>query len=157
VDGSVVIVENCLRHLAHAQQRLGRTLSLQERCDLVFAAAKEARQALLFGELIIMVVYLPILTLVGVEGKMFRPMALTVVMALAAAMLMSMTVVPAAVALFVSGKRKPPDGWSQIPVFTALAWGFALASAGSEWGRGFGASQRFIGHTHGSRIYSQPG
>jgi cobalt-zinc-cadmium resistance protein CzcA len=104
VDGSVVIVENCLRHLAHAQQRLGRTLSLQERCDLVFAAAKEARQALLFGELIIMVVYLPILTLVGVEGKMFRPMALTVVMALAAAMLMSMTVVPAAVALFVSGK-----------------------------------------------------
>lgn len=104
VDGSVVIVENCLRHLAQAQQRLGRTLSLQERCELVFAAAKEARQALLFGELIIMVVYLPILTLVGVEGKMFRPMALTVVMALAAAMLMSMTVVPAAVALFVSGK-----------------------------------------------------
>jgi len=103
VDGSVVIVENCLRHLALAQQRLGRTLSLQERCERVFAAAKEARQALLFGELIIMVVYLPILTLVGVEGKMFRPMALTVIMALAAAMLLSMTVVPAAVALFVSG------------------------------------------------------
>jgi len=104
VDGSVVIVENCLRHLALAQQRLGRVLTGEERRELVFAAAKEARQALLFGELIIMIVYLPILTLMGVEGKMFRPMAITVILALAAAMLLSMTVVPAAVALLVTGR-----------------------------------------------------
>ncbi|MGV3527182.1 MAG: efflux RND transporter permease subunit [Candidatus Sericytochromatia bacterium] len=111
VDGSVVIVENCLRHLAQAQQRLGRLLTAEERREVVFAAAKEARQALLFGELMIMLVYLPILTLGGVEGKMFRPMALTVVMALAAAMLLSMTVVPAAVAVFVSGRIAPHDNW----------------------------------------------
>lgn len=104
VDGSVVIVENCLRHLAQAQHRLQRALTGVERREVVFAAAKEARQALLFGELIIMVVYLPILTLGGVEGKMFRPMAFTVIMALAAAMLLSMTVVPAAVALLVTGR-----------------------------------------------------
>ncbi len=104
VDGSVVIVENCLRHLSQAQQRLGRSLSGIERREVVFAAAKEARQALLFGELIIMIVYLPILTLMGVEGKMFRPMAITVVIALAAAMLISMTIVPAAVAILVTGR-----------------------------------------------------
>ncbi|HEY9841684.1 MAG: efflux RND transporter permease subunit [Candidatus Sericytochromatia bacterium] len=111
VDGSVVIVENCLRHLASAQHRLGRVLAGAERREVVFAAAKEARQALLFGELIIMIVYLPILTLMGVEGKMFRPMALTVVMALAAAMLLSMTVVPAAVALLVTGRVSEKENW----------------------------------------------
>ncbi|MEZ0374100.1 MAG: efflux RND transporter permease subunit [Candidatus Sericytochromatia bacterium] len=111
VDGSVVIVENCLRHLAMAQHRLGRVLTGPERREVVFAAAKEARQALLFGELIIMIVYLPILTLSGVEGKMFRPMALTVVIALAAAMLLSMTIVPAAVALLVSGRVSEKENW----------------------------------------------
>lgn len=111
VDGSVVIVENCLRHLAQAQHRLGRTLTGAERREVVFSAAKEARQALLFGELIIMIVYLPILTLTGVEGKMFQPMALTVVIALAAAMLLSMTVVPAAVALLVTGKVSEKENW----------------------------------------------
>ncbi|MGE3725059.1 MAG: efflux RND transporter permease subunit [Candidatus Sericytochromatia bacterium] len=111
VDGSVVIVENCLRHLAQAQHRLGRVLTGEERREVVFAAAKEARQALLFGELIIMIVYLPILTLTGVEGKMFIPMALTVVMALAAAMLLSMTIVPAAVALLVTGKVSEKENW----------------------------------------------
>lgn len=104
VDGSVVIVENCLRHLSQAQHRLGRTLTGIERREVIFAAAKEARQALLFGELIIMIVYLPILTLMGVEGKMFRPMAITVVIALAAAMLISMTIVPAAMAILVTGR-----------------------------------------------------
>lgn len=111
VDGSVVIVENCLRHLATAQHRLGRVLTGEERREVVFAAAKEARQALLFGELIIMIVYLPILTLVGVEGKMFRPMALTVVIALAAAMILSMTVVPATLALLVTGRVSEKENW----------------------------------------------
>ena len=101
VDGAVVIVENCVRRLAHAQTHLGRQLTRAERFEQVFDAAKEARRPLLFGQLIIMVVYLPIFALTGVEGRMFHPMALTVVMALAGAMLLSITFIPAAVALFI--------------------------------------------------------
>ena len=103
VDGAVVIVENCVRRLAHAQAAAGRPLAPRERFAEVAAAAAEARRPLLFGQLIIMTVYLPIFALTGVEGKMFHPMAVTVVIALAAAMLLSVTVVPAALALFVSG------------------------------------------------------
>ena len=102
VDGAVVIVENCVRRLAHAQAHRGRLLSRSERFHEVFAAAGEARRPLLFGQLIIMVVYLPILALTGVEGKMFHPMAYTVLLALLGAMLLSVTFVPAAVALFLS-------------------------------------------------------
>ncbi len=101
VDGAVVIVENCVRRLAHAQARHGRVLTRAERYAEVYAAAREARRPLLFGQLIIMVVYLPIFALTGVEGRMFHPMALTVVMALAGAMLLSITFIPAAVALFI--------------------------------------------------------
>jgi cobalt-zinc-cadmium resistance protein CzcA len=101
VDGAVVIVENCVRRLAHTQARLGRKLTRAERFDEVHAAAREARRPLLFGQLIIMVVYLPIFALTGVEGRMFHPMALTVVMALLGAMLLSVTFIPAAVALFI--------------------------------------------------------
>lgn len=101
IDGAVVIVENCVRRLAHAQAAAGRTLNRSERLLEVFAAAREARRPLLFGQLIIMVVYLPIFALTGVEGKMFHPMAFTVVAALIAAMLLSMTFIPAAVALFI--------------------------------------------------------
>ncbi|TYQ05641.1 UNVERIFIED_ORG: cobalt-zinc-cadmium resistance protein CzcA [Zoogloea ramigera] len=101
VDGAVVIVENCVRRLAHAQAQAGRKLTRAERFVEVFAAAKEARRPLLYGQLIIMVVYLPIFALTGVEGRMFHPMALTVVMALAGAMLLSITFIPAAVALFI--------------------------------------------------------
>jgi cobalt-zinc-cadmium resistance protein CzcA len=104
IDGAVVIVENCVRRLAHAQERLKRELSLRERYDEVFAAAREARRPLLFGQIIIMVVYLPIFALAGVEGKMFHPMAFAVVAALLGAMILSMTFIPAAVALFI-GKR----------------------------------------------------
>ncbi|HEY9104868.1 CusA/CzcA family heavy metal efflux RND transporter [Chitinimonas sp.] len=104
VDGAVVIVENCIRRMAEEQHRLGRVLSRGERFQLVFQAAKEARRALLFGQLIIMVVYLPIFALSGVEGRMFQPMAFTVVIALLGAMLLSITFVPAAVALFLKGK-----------------------------------------------------
>ncbi|WP_046059560.1 efflux RND transporter permease subunit [Paracidovorax citrulli] len=101
VDGAVVIVENCVRRLAHVQQASGRALSLKERFAEVFEAAREARRPLIFGQLIIMVVYLPIFALTGVEGKMFHPMAFTVVMALLGAMILSVTFVPAAVALFI--------------------------------------------------------
>jgi cobalt-zinc-cadmium resistance protein CzcA len=104
VDGAVVIVENCIRRLSHAQAAAGRPLTREERFAEVFAASREARRALIFGQLIIMVVYLPIFALTGVEGKMFHPMAITVVMALAAAMVLTVTFIPAAVALFI-GKR----------------------------------------------------
>ncbi|SHM96819.1 cobalt-zinc-cadmium resistance protein CzcA [Duganella sacchari] len=104
VDGAVVIVENCVRRLAHAQATLGRSLTRAEKFEEVFAAAKEARRPLLFGQLIIMVVYLPIFALTGVEGRMFHPMALTVVMALLGAMILSVTFIPAAVALFIGDR-----------------------------------------------------
>src|SRR3546814_18126721 len=99
VDGAVVIVENAIRRLAHAQQHHGRILTRSERMHEVFSAAKEARRPLIFGQLIIMVVYLPIFALTGVEGKMFHPMAFTVVIALLGAMLLSVTFVHAAIAM----------------------------------------------------------
>lgn len=104
VDGAVVIVENCVRRLAHAQAKHGRPLTRSERFHEVFAASQEARRALLFGQVIIMIVYLPIFALTGVEGKMFHPMALTVVIALLGAMILSVTFIPAAVALFIGKK-----------------------------------------------------
>ena len=101
IDRAVVIVENCVRRLAHAQAHYGRPLTRAERFHEVFLASKESRRALLFGQLIIMVVYLPIFALTGVEGKMFHPMAFTVVAALVGAMILSVTFIPAAVALFI--------------------------------------------------------
>ncbi|MHB9797671.1 CusA/CzcA family heavy metal efflux RND transporter [Pseudomonas sp. MT3] len=109
VDGAVVIVENAIRRLAHAQRHHGRLLTRGERLHEVFAASKEARRALIYGQLIIMVVYLPIFALTGVEGKMFHPMAFTVVLALLGAMILSVTFVPAAIALFITGKVKEED------------------------------------------------
>ena len=102
VDGAVIIVENCIRRLSHAQHN-GK-LPLRERLQLVFEATNEVIRPSLFGVAIITVVYLPIFALTGVEGKMFHPMAATVVMALLAAMVLSLTVVPAAVAVFMGGK-----------------------------------------------------
>ncbi|MCU4377367.1 efflux RND transporter permease subunit [Acinetobacter haemolyticus] len=114
VDGAVVIVENCIRRLAEAQHHAGRLLTRQERFKEVFLAAKQARKPLLFGQAIIMVVYLPIFALTGVEAKMFHPMAMTVVMALLGAMILSVTFVPAAVALFVTGEVKEKESrWMQ--------------------------------------------
>ncbi len=104
VDGAVIIVENCVRRLAEEQHRLGRLLTRSERFGVVFKASCEVRRATMFGELIITIVYLPILTLSGVEGKMFFPMAFTVIAALAGAMILSMTFVPAAVAVLLTGR-----------------------------------------------------
>ncbi|MGA4637556.1 CusA/CzcA family heavy metal efflux RND transporter [Pseudomonas solani] len=156
VDGAVVIVENAIRRLAHAQQHHGRMLTRSERLHEVFAASKEARRALIFGQLIIMVVYLPIFALTGVEGKMFHPMAFTVVTALLGAMILSVTFVPAAIALFVTGKVKeeenavmrlarrgyePVLGWvmgHRVPVFggallLVLMSGVLASRMGSEF------------------------
>ncbi|MFP5306760.1 MAG: efflux RND transporter permease subunit [Gammaproteobacteria bacterium] len=104
VDGAVIIVENCLRRLALASES-GRRMSLAERLHVVYEATHEVIRPALFGVFIITVVYLPILALSGVEGKMFHPMAQTVVMALVAAMILSVTAVPAAVAVFVAQPR----------------------------------------------------
>ncbi len=104
IDGAVVIVENCIRRLANAQAVAGRVLTHDERFHEVFTASQEARRPLLFGQLIIMVVYLPIFALSGVEGKMFHPMAFTVVAALLGAMILSVTFIPAAVAVLIGQK-----------------------------------------------------
>lgn len=109
IDGAIVIVENCIRHLAERQHALGRPLTRDERFAVVFESSREARRAILYGQLIIMVVYLPIFALSGVEGKMFHPMALTVVFALVGAIVLSVTFVPAAVAMFVTGTIKEAE------------------------------------------------
>lgn len=102
VDGSVIIVENCLRRLSEAGAR--QTLTLQERLTLVSKATREVIKPALFGVFIITAVYIPIFALQGVEGKMFHPMAITVVIALLSGMLLSITFVPACVAILF---RKP--------------------------------------------------
>ncbi|MGZ7880523.1 efflux RND transporter permease subunit [Acinetobacter soli] len=129
VDGAVVIVENCIRRLAEAQQLQGRLLTRQERFKEVFLAAKQARRPLLFGQFIIMVVYLPIFALSGVEAKMFHPMAIAVVLALLGAMILSITFVPAAVALWVTGEVKETESRWMLALKRAYAalldWAYA--------------------------------
>ncbi|WP_300658466.1 CusA/CzcA family heavy metal efflux RND transporter [Hydrogenophaga sp.] len=126
IDGAVVIVENCVRRLAHAQGIAGRPLTRNERFHEVFEASKEARRPLLFGQLIIMVVYLPIFALTGVEGKMFHPMAYTVVAALLGAMILSVTFIPAAVALFIGNKVDEKENrlmvWAKRGYRPMLGW-----------------------------------
>ncbi|HWT14832.1 MAG TPA: CusA/CzcA family heavy metal efflux RND transporter, partial [Patescibacteria group bacterium] len=109
VDGAVIIVENCLRRFGEAQHHHGRLLTRDERFELAASASTEVIKPSLFGVVIITAVYLPIFALSGVEGKMFHPMAFTVVIALVAAMVLSLTFVPAAVALFVTGKVAEKD------------------------------------------------
>jgi cobalt-zinc-cadmium resistance protein CzcA len=104
VDGAVIIVENCLRLLAEEQRARGRALTTPERLAVVFRASKQVRSATAFGEAIIITVYIPILFLTGIEGKMFQPMARTVIFALVAAFVLSLTFVPAMVALLVRGR-----------------------------------------------------
>ena len=111
IDGAVIIVENCLRLLAHEQKARARLLTRDERFETIVNGSREVIKPSLFGTLIIAVVYLPVLTLTGVEGKMFTPMALTVLFALLGASLLSMTFVPAAVALFVTGKISEKENW----------------------------------------------
>lgn len=104
VDGAVIIAENCLRRLGQRQHQLGRILTLPERLSEVTLAAREMIQPTVYGQAIIIIVYLPLLTFTGVEGKMFQPMALTVIIALGAAFILSLTLVPALIAIFVSGR-----------------------------------------------------
>ena len=126
IDGAVVIVENAMRRLAHTQSLVGRNLTRQERFTEVFSAAREARRPLIYGQLIIMAVYLPIFALTGVEGKMFHPMAFTVVIALISAMIISVTFIPAAIALFVTGRVQEKENsvmqWAKKIYTPVLDW-----------------------------------
>ena len=104
VDGAVIVTENALLRLGQQQKNLGRLLTVQERLSIIVSSTREVFQPAVFGVFIIMLVYLPIFALQGVEGKMFQPMAFTVVAALAGALLFTVTFVPAAIAIFVTGK-----------------------------------------------------
>jgi cobalt-zinc-cadmium resistance protein CzcA len=127
VDGAVIIVENCLSRFGQAQHEKGRLLTREERFSVAALATSEVIRPSLFGVLIIALVYVPIFALTGVEGKMFHPMAITVVMALTGALILSLSFVPAAVALFVTGKVEEKES----PIMTRARglYGPALAFA----------------------------
>ncbi|MBB5051170.1 cobalt-zinc-cadmium resistance protein CzcA [Afipia massiliensis] len=109
VDGAVIITENALRHLAEKQTAAGRTLSLPERLAVVKTSAEEMIAPSVYGQAIIILVYVPLLTFSGVEGKMFEPMALTVILALVSAFVLSLTFVPALIAIAVTGRVTESD------------------------------------------------
>jgi cobalt-zinc-cadmium resistance protein CzcA len=126
VDGAVIIIENCLRRFGEMQHALGRTLEKEERFELTAKATAEVIRPSLFGVGIITAVYLPIFALTGIEGKMFHPMAITVVLALSGAMLLSLTFVPAAIALFLGGRVEEKENrvmqWCSRRYAPLLAW-----------------------------------
>lgn len=137
VDGAVIITENCLSRLAHRQHHEGRTLTLQERLHEVMVASREMIQPSVFGQAIIIMVYIPLLTFSGVEGKMFEPMAMTVIFALIAAFVLSLTFVPAMIAIFVKGKVEEKEsriiakskGWYEPALHWALSAPMKVISA----------------------------
>jgi cobalt-zinc-cadmium resistance protein CzcA len=137
VDGAVIITENCLSRLAHRQHHEGRTLTLQERLHEVMVASREMIQPSVFGQAIIIMVYIPLLTFSGVEGKMFEPMAMTVIFALIAAFVLSLTFVPAMIAIFVKGNVEENEsriiaktkGWYEPALHWALRAPMKVISA----------------------------
>jgi cobalt-zinc-cadmium resistance protein CzcA len=127
VDGAVIIVENCIRRLSEAQREHGGPLPLAERLDVVADATRQVIRPSVFGVTIILIVYVPILALSGVEGKMFQPMAITVIFALLAALVLSVTFVPAAVALLLGGRVAEHE--SAIMRAARRGYSFALERA----------------------------
>ena len=129
VDGAVIVVENAVRRLAEKRRHLKRDLVLTERLPIVFDATREVLKPAMFGSFIIMIVYVPILALTGIEGKMFTPMALTVIFALASALVLSLTFVPAAVVLFVKAPKEAKESflvrWSERAYVPALRYALA--------------------------------
>jgi len=111
VDGAVIIVENALRRLGERQHETGAQLSLKERLAVIASSAREMIRPSLYGQAIIILVYTPLLTFSGVEGKMFEPMALTVIIALLFAFVLSVTFVPAATAAFLTGRVDEEESW----------------------------------------------
>ena len=156
VDGAVIVTENCLRRLAERQHYEGRLLTLQERMSEVLNASRQMIQPAVFGQAIIITVYLPLLTFSGVEGKMFEPMAMTVIIALVAAFILSITFVPAMIAMCITGKVEekesriilkaksgyaPMLNWSldrpKFVVLAALAFFVFSLAIGSRLGQEF--------------------
>ena len=147
IDGAVVIVENVVRQLGQRQHQLGRVLTVEERAQTVLAASKQVGTPMFFGVIIITVVYIPILALTGIEGKMFHPMALTVMLALAGALLLSLTLIPVLCSFVLRGKvhegdnliiRLAKGGYAHIlNVALRLRWLVVTAAlalfAGSVW------------------------
>jgi len=141
VDGSIIIIENCLQRLAHRQHVEGRLLSLNERLHEVFEASREMVKPTLYGQAIIFLVFVPLLTFTGVEGKTFSPMAITVMLALAGAFVASLTFVPAMVALLIRGdvaeKEVKAVAWvreryePQLKKIIARPWPWIGAGAGT--------------------------
>ena len=138
IDGAVVMVENIVCQLAHQQSKLGRRLSAEERARTVLAASKQVANPMFFGVLIITLVYVPILALTGIEGKMFRPMALTVMLALAGALLLSLTLMPVLSSYALGGHIEEEDNFLirtskavYLPVLRGamrLRWGVAFCA-----------------------------
>lgn len=130
VDGAVIIVENCLRRLAERQHQEGRLLTVHERLHEVMVASREMIQPSVFGQAIIITVYFPILALTGIEGKMFHPMAMTVIFALIGAFILSLTFVPAMVAILIRGRVKEREmflvRWAKAVYAPALRWALRL-------------------------------
>lgn len=126
VDGAVIVVENCIRKLAEKQHALGRELTLSERLHEVAVAAREMIRPSVFGQAIIITVYIPILFLTGIEGKMFNPMAMTVIFALIGAFVLSLTFIPAMVAIFIKGRISEKEvrviAWSKNRYEPVLHW-----------------------------------
>ncbi len=110
VDAAVIIVENCVRRLSDERRRLGRALTGEERRAAILSASVEVRKASQFGEILIIAAYLPIVSLVGIEGRMFRPMGLTVILALSGALVLSLTLIPALCAIFLKEGKPPAHG-----------------------------------------------
>ncbi|MEJ7598409.1 MAG: CusA/CzcA family heavy metal efflux RND transporter [Kofleriaceae bacterium] len=146
VDGAVILIENSIRLIAEKSHHLGRPLTRDERAATVVEASAEVRRATLFGVLIISIVYLPILALLGIEGKMFRPMAITVLLALGGALVLAFTFVPALASILLPRKMSEKDSFlvagarkvfepslcltMRHPVITAIVAVIALAGSG---------------------------
>jgi cobalt-zinc-cadmium resistance protein CzcA len=111
IDGAVVMVENILRHLGEKQHKLGRVLTVEERAHVVLASAKEVARPMFFGVLIITLVYVPILSLQGIEGKMFHPMAIVVMLALGGALALALTLMPVLCSLLLGGRVHEGENW----------------------------------------------
>ena len=140
VDGTVIIIENCLLRLAERQHREGRLLVLRERLETVLRASQEMIRPTVYGQAIIFLVFAPLLTFTGVEGKTFSPMAITIMLALGAAFILSLTFVPAMVAILMRGKVAEKEvrlilwtkGWYEPLLQRSIArpWPFIGAALG---------------------------
>lgn len=111
VDGAVIIIENCLARLAHRQEHEGRLLKLKERLEETMRASQEMIRPTVFGQAIILLAFAPLLTFTGVEGKTFSPMAITIMLALIAAFVLAITLVPALVAILIRGRVSEKEVW----------------------------------------------